>query len=59
MLAGAATNGCIRATAYGALDRGCDLTLVEDARTTQHLEPGDRRRIEAAGIVTDLNVAMT
>ncbi len=27
-----ATNSCIRATAYGALDLGHDLTLVEDAR---------------------------
>ena len=34
VLAGAATNWCIRATAYGALDRGYDLTLVKDAHTT-------------------------
>ena len=33
-LAGAATNWCIRATAYGALDRGYDLTLIKDAHTT-------------------------
>ena len=32
-LVGAATNWCIRATAYGALDRGYDLTLVKDAHT--------------------------
>ncbi|MGL5004629.1 MAG: cysteine hydrolase family protein, partial [Casimicrobium sp.] len=30
-LAGAMTNWCIRATAYGALDRGYDLTLIKDA----------------------------
>jgi nicotinamidase-related amidase len=33
VLAGAATNWCIRATAYSALDRGYDLTLVNDAHT--------------------------
>ena len=37
VLAGAATNWCIRATAYGALDRGYDLTLVKDAHTTEDL----------------------
>jgi len=34
VLAGAATNWCIRATASGALERGYDLTLVNDAHTT-------------------------
>ena len=58
-LAGAATNWCIRATAYGALDRGYDLTLVKDAHTTNTMELGDGARIEAAGIVQDLNIAMT
>jgi len=37
-LAGAATNWCIRATAYGALDRGYDLTLIKDAHTTGTME---------------------
>jgi nicotinamidase-related amidase len=32
-LAGAATNWWIRATAYGALDRGYDLTLTRDAHS--------------------------
>lgn len=58
VLAGAQTNWCIRATAYGALDRGYDLTLVKDAHTTPGIELGDGSKIEAAGIVTDLNVAM-
>lgn len=57
-LAGAATNWCIRATAYGALERGYDLTLVEDAHTTEALDLDDGRRIEAADIITELNVAM-
>jgi len=58
-LAGAATNWCIRATAYGALDRGYDLTLIQDAHTTETMELNDGARIEAAGIVQELNVALT
>ena len=49
-LAGAATNWCIRATAYAALERGYDLTLLEDAHTTNS---------EAAEtVVDDLNTVM-
>lgn len=50
VLAGAATNWCIRATAYAALERGYDLTLVEDAHTTT----GE----DAATVVDDLNTVM-
>lgn len=50
-LAGAATNWCIRATAYAALERGYDLTLVSDAHTTGS--------DEAAAVVDDLNTVMT
>ena len=59
VLAGAATNWCIRATAYGALDRGYDLTLVKDAHTTGAMDLGKGERIEAVSFVQDLNVAMT
>lgn len=59
VLAGAATNWCIRATAYGALDRGYDVTLVSDAHTTETVELDDGSRIEAASIVRELNIAMT
>lgn len=58
-LAGAATNWCIRATAYGALDRGYDLTLIEDAHTTGSIDLGNGRKIEAANVVDELNIAMT
>jgi len=58
-LAGAATNWCIRATAYGALERGYDLTLVEDAHTTETLELDDGTRIDAITLIDELNVAMT
>ena len=58
VLAGAATNWCIRATAYGALDRGFDLTLVGDAHTTTDMELGPGRALEARSLVDDLNAAM-
>lgn len=50
-LAGAATNWCVRATAYGALERGYDVTLVADAHTTG----GD----DAAAVVEDLNTVLS
>jgi len=58
-LAGAATNWCIRATAYGALDRGYDLTLVKDAHTTETIDLGGSAKIEASTLIDDLNIAMT
>jgi nicotinamidase-related amidase len=59
VLAGAATNWCIRATAYGALERGYDLTLVSDAHTTGAVELENGTTIEAADIVGEINIAMT
>ncbi len=59
VLAGAATNWCIRATAYGALERGYDLTLVKDAHTTETMVLDDGTRIEASSVVQELNIAMT
>jgi nicotinamidase-related amidase len=58
VLAGAASNWCIRATAYRALERGYDLLLVEDGHTTSSIEFADGRNIEAESIVRELNVAM-
>lgn len=58
-LAGAMTNWCIRATAYGALDRGYDLTLIKDAHTTDTMELDNGMRIEAANVIQELNIAMT
>lgn len=58
VLAGAATNWCIRATAYGALDRGYDLTHVSDAHTTGTLRLDGGVTIEAEPIIQDLNIAM-
>ncbi len=58
-LAGASTNFCIRATAYAALDRGYDLTLIKDAHSTDTLELEGGVRIDAATIIHDLNITMT
>ena len=58
VLSGAATNWCIRATAYAALERGYDLTLVKDAHTTETMVREDGTRIEAASVIAELNIAM-
>jgi nicotinamidase-related amidase len=59
VLAGAATNWCVRATAYGALDRGYDLTLLKDAHTTETMEFDDGTIVDAACIIRELNMTMT
>lgn len=58
ILAGAATNWCVRATAYGALERGYDLTLLKDAHTTETVEYEDGVTVEAADIIRELNTVM-
>ncbi len=58
VLAGAATNWCIRATAYAALDRGYDLTLLQDAHTTETMILENGIMIEAESIVQELNTVM-
>ncbi len=57
-LAGAATNWCIRATAYGALERGYDLTLLSDAHMTRDTELAPGRVVTARSMIDDLNLAM-
>ena len=59
VVAGAATNWCIRCTVHAALERGYDLTLVEDAHTTEDMELGPGRRVTARDMVDELNLAMT
>ena len=56
VLAGCATNWCIRATAYGALERGYDLTLVKDGHTTKTMDAD--KGAKAQVLVEDLNTAM-
>jgi nicotinamidase-related amidase len=57
-LAGAATNWCIRATAYAALERGFDVTLLSDAHTTENMELAPGRVVEARSLIDDLNIAL-
>jgi nicotinamidase-related amidase len=59
VLAGAATNWCIRAAAYAALERGYDLTLVKDGHTAGAIDRGNGTRVEAEDMVDDLNLATT
>ena len=59
VLAGCATNWCIRATAYAALERGYDLTLVSDAHTTKTVGLDNGTQLEAAILVAELNTALT
>ena len=58
VLAGASTNWCIRATAFSALERGYDLTLVSDGHTTESLEFSDGKIIPAESIVAEFTVGM-
>jgi nicotinamidase-related amidase len=58
VLAGAATNWCIRSTAYGALERGYDVTLLSDAHTTETMQFESGVKIEAADVVQELNIVM-
>ena len=58
LLSGAASNWCIRATAYGAPDGTDDFTLIEAADPTGTIELEDGARIETAAIIMELNIAV-
>ncbi|MDW7662699.1 MAG: isochorismatase family protein [Bacillota bacterium] len=58
VLTGAASNWCIRATAYASLERGYDLCLIGDAHTTESLDFGDGVVIEAKDIILELNTTI-
>ena len=58
VLAGAVTSWCIRATAYAALDRGYDLTLLHDAHIAKDMRLEDGSVVEAANTVREFNVVM-
>jgi nicotinamidase-related amidase len=58
VLAGAATNWCIRATAYGALDRGFDVTLLSDAHTTEDMDYAPGKVLRAEALIDELNLAL-
>ncbi len=54
VIVGAQTNNCIRSTIYSALERGYDVTLVEDAHTTSD-EEWDNGPISAEFVVAEQN----
>ncbi len=58
VLAGAVTNWCIRATAYGALEHGFDLVLLGDAHTARDLKVEGDRTIPARDLIAELNVGI-
>lgn len=57
VLSGAQTNACIRNTTYGAINRGYDVTLVEDAHTTESFEV-EGVTLDPAVIVMDANLGL-
>jgi nicotinamidase-related amidase len=59
VLGGASSQWCIRATAYAALERGYDLTLLADAHTNNGASLEGGRSIGGADIAAELNLAMT
>jgi nicotinamidase-related amidase len=54
LICGAQTNNCVRHTLHGAIDRGYDVVLVEDAHTTTDQE-WDNGVISAAFTVDEQN----
>ena len=54
VICGAQTNNCVRHTLHGAIDRGYDVVLVEDAHTTSDHE-WDNGIITAASTVDEQN----
>jgi nicotinamidase-related amidase len=57
-LTGAQTNNCVRHTGHGALDRGYDVTLIEDAHTTTDYT-FEGQSVSAEVLVDDLNATFT
>lgn len=58
VLCGAVTSWCIRATAYAALERGYDLTLLHDAHISKDMRLEDGSVVEAVNTVREFNAVM-
>jgi nicotinamidase-related amidase len=56
-ITGAQTNNCVRFTSHGALDRGYDITLIEDAHTTSDYQ-WNSGPVKASVLINDLNASM-
>jgi nicotinamidase-related amidase len=57
IVCGAQTNNCIRHTIHAALERGYDVTLVEDAHTTSDFQ-WDNGLVTAASIIDEQNASL-
>jgi len=57
IVTGAQTNNCIRHTIHSALERGYDVTLVEDAHTTSDFE-WDNGIVTAASVIDEQNASL-
>ena len=57
IVCGAQTNNCIRHTIHSALERGYDVTLVEDAHTTSDFE-WNNGIVTAASIIDEQNASL-
>ncbi len=55
-ISGAQTDYCVRHTSHAALERGYDVTLVEDAHTTSDGE-WDSRKVLASAVIDEMNCA--
>lgn len=56
VLAGGHTNWCIQSTAYAALERGYDLTLIGDAHTTEDIDLDNGEKVRAADVIQEFNI---
>ena len=56
-ITGSQTNNCVRFTSHGALDRGYDITLIEDAHTTSDYQ-WDSGPVKASVLIDDLNASL-
>ena len=57
VISGAQTNACVRATTYRAAGEGFDVTLVEDAHTTEDIS-WDGVELSAESMINDLNLTL-
>ncbi|MBG0788588.1 MAG: isochorismatase family protein, partial [Anaerolineaceae bacterium] len=58
VLAGVLTNWCVQSTAYAALDKGYDLTMIGDAHTAADFELENNETIKAADIIMAFNLTI-
>jgi nicotinamidase-related amidase len=57
VITGAQTNACVRHTIHAALERGYDVTLVNDAHTTSDID-WEQWHISAEQLVDEQNLSL-